>query len=122
MPILELDYIKTVDSSPRQGLAQRVADAAGEVLAAAPGSTWVKLRALAREDYAENGSELAEDLAPVFVRVLLAQPPEAAARILMARQLADAVARCFQRPADQVHILFEPAALGRIAFGGVLRQ
>lgn len=126
MPILELEYVRTAEQNVPAGLAQSVADAAGEIFESSPGSTWVKVRSLAPENYAENGSGVGRPLtsqeAPVFVRVLLATPPDGERRAECARSLADAVARCIGRPAERVHILFEPAAAGRIAFGGVLRR
>ncbi|MCZ7686641.1 MAG: RidA family protein [Sandaracinaceae bacterium] len=111
MPILDVTIVGDADD----GLAQRLADAAGRALETEPGRTWVRLHRLARRDYAENGGASAE---PLFAHVLLARPPDD--RAAMARALAGALARAAGRPEENVHVLFEPAAAGRVAFGGAL--
>lgn len=122
MPILEVEVVES-DSAPLpKGAAQSLADAAGATLGTESGRTWVRLRHLARKDYAENGSTLADDLAPVFVRVLEFQPPTAAKLDEQSLALAKAIAEALGRESDQVHLLYEPPAKGRIAFGGRVRR
>jgi phenylpyruvate tautomerase PptA (4-oxalocrotonate tautomerase family) len=120
MPVLEIEAV-TDDRHPLpDGLAARLADAAGEVMGSSPGQTWVRLRDLPRNDYAESGGDLPEGVLPVFVRVLRADlpaPPELDREML---SLAQAVAGAFRRPVENVHVLYEPAARGRIGFGGNL--
>lgn len=112
MPILDITIVGATDDD---ALAQRLADAAGDALGTEPGRTWVRLHRLPRRDYAENGGSALE---PVFASVLLARPPDD--RAALARSLAAALARAVDRLEENVHVLFEPAAAGRVAFGGAL--
>ncbi|MHC4550176.1 MAG: tautomerase family protein [Planctomycetota bacterium] len=118
MPILEVEMVGA--PAGRDPLAQRVADAAGEVLGTPPAETWVRLRVLDPQDYAENGGRTPDDLRPVFVSVLQARPPDGEARAREARALTEAVAKACGRPPARVHVLYQPPAAGRIAFGGRL--
>jgi len=61
MPILDVEIV--ADEPPAAGLAQRLADAAAEVLAAPPSTLWVKLRHLDPAMYAENAAHAPH---PVF--------------------------------------------------------
>ncbi|MCB9914553.1 MAG: hypothetical protein H6828_05320 [Planctomycetes bacterium] len=120
MPILELCVVGELAPERRVGLAARVADAAGALCGAAPGHTWVRLAWLAREHYAESGGGPPGDVQPVFASLLLADPPDEDERVRLAAALSDALARACGRPAEHVHLVFEPAARGRVAFGGRL--
>lgn len=117
MPILEVEIIGTVN---KENIAQPLADAAAEVLKTGPGRTWVKVRFLPSGQYAENGGA-AGDIHPVFVSVLLGRCNEIKEKAEIASGLAAALSRVLDRPAENVHVLFEPEAIGRIAFGGKLR-
>jgi len=111
MPILDVEL---VGEPPADGdLARRLADAAGVVLKTPPGKTWVRLRFLS--DYAENGGGPPAGIRPVFVSVLTADASKDSAEAL-----ATAIAEACGRSAENVHILYEPPARGRIAFGGKL--
>jgi phenylpyruvate tautomerase PptA (4-oxalocrotonate tautomerase family) len=114
MPILDVEIV--AGAAPAPGLAQRIADAAAEVLAAPPGTLWVKLRHLDPTMYAENASEAPS---PVFVSVLRRVTPVSGAADEHER-LAAALARAVGAPVDRVHITYEPAAVGRQSFGGHL--
>lgn len=103
------------------GLAARLAETAGQIIDGAPGSTWVRLRTLSPQLYAENGSPQPAGWRAVFVRVLKAQCPTGAALESEVLALTDGVARVCGRPPENVHIIYEPDARGRIAFGGHLR-
>jgi phenylpyruvate tautomerase PptA (4-oxalocrotonate tautomerase family) len=114
MPILDVEIVAA--AAPAAGLAQRVADAAGEVLAAPPGTLWVRLRHLDPTMYAENASDAPH---PVFVSVLRRVAPASGAADEHAR-LAAALARVIGAPVAHVHITYEPSAMGRQSFGGRL--
>jgi phenylpyruvate tautomerase PptA (4-oxalocrotonate tautomerase family) len=105
-----------VPEETRRGLARRIADAAGAALEAEPGGTWVKLRFLTEDEYAESGGAPAGVL-PVFVSLLTGAPPDGDARAEQVRRVTRAVAGACGRPAANVHVLVQPAAKGRIAFG-----
>lgn len=115
MPILDIELVGSLPgpSGPLVGL---LAEHCGQVLQSRPGGTWVRLRELACDHYAENGPPQT----PVFVQVWLADWPDQEVLARQARELAIAIATLLERESGQVHVLFEPAARGRIAFGGEL--
>lgn len=119
MPILDVEIVRAPGEKSDAGLAAALAEGAGKVFASPPGRTWVKLRDIAADQYAENGGGPAPGILPVFVTVLKARweqnglGPEVAA-------LTEVVAERCGRPAENVHVLYVPPAAGRIAFGGRL--
>lgn len=120
MPILDVQLVGTPSGGVTREFSQRIADAAADVFGAAPHTTWVRVRILDRDAYAENGG-MPEEMAPVFVSVLHAARLSTGARTEEAARLSAAIARVCGRAASDVHILFEPPAGGRIAFGGTLQ-
>ena len=119
MPIVDVEIItsESLDGS----LAARIADMAAQVFGGPPASTWVRLRSLPQEHYAENGTASPEGWRSVFVTVRKAQRPTGSALEAEVRALTEGVARVCGRPVENVHILYEPDAQGRIAFGGRLK-
>src|SRR5262245_56955328 len=115
MPIVDIELVVRPGEAPIDGLASTLADALGEVFGSAPGRLWVRVRTLPDSQYAEN---LGEAPQPVFVTLLLGEPPTGELLRLQMRQTAEAVAGICRCPVDRVHVLLEPAARGRIAFGG----
>jgi phenylpyruvate tautomerase PptA (4-oxalocrotonate tautomerase family) len=89
------------------------------VLGTPAGRTWVKLRALQRGRYAESGGADPE-LRPVFVSVLKARRPPPSEIEEEARRLTEALAEALGRPMENVHVIYEAGAAGRVAFGGQL--
>lgn len=122
MPIVDVEVVGPVGDGIQRGLAKRIADAFGAELNSPPQGTWVKVRFLDERDYAENGPGPPDGGLPVFVSVLLRERPERDALAQHSLQLAAAVADACGRPRERVHIVFEPAALGRVAFGGHLQS
>lgn len=119
MPILDVEIVRSPGDKADAGLAAALADAVGEVFDSPPGRTWIKLRYVAAEQYAENGGGPPPGVLPVFVTVLKAQwNDEDVAREVAA--LTEAIADRCGRPAENVHVLYAPPAAGRIAFGGRL--
>ncbi len=119
MPILDVEIVLKPDEILAPGLAAELADRTAAVLGARPGGTWVKLRTLSPEQYAEDGGP-SPGVYPVFVSVLKADwpgPDELAAEVAA---LTQAIAQVCQRPRENVHVLYQPPARGRIAFGGRL--
>lgn len=102
------------------GLAGDIANKAAAVLDAQPGRTWVRLRTLSPQQYAEDGGGPPPGVYPVFVSLLKADihPPDELAAVITG--LTAAIALSCNRPPENVHILFQPPARGRIAFGGRL--
>ena len=117
MPILEVEIVGAFE---KENIAQPLADAAAKVLKTGPGRTWVKMRFLPADQFAESGGA-ASDVRPVFVSVLLGRCNEIKERAQIASGLVEEFSRILSRPAENIHVLFEPEAMGRIAFGGKLR-
>ena len=120
MPILDLEIVVPDGEALDASLAASVADASGEVFGSLAGQTWVRVRAVPRESYAENGGGPPVGIHPVFVRVLLADPPQGEDLRSQVHRLTLAIAKVCQRPPENVHLFYEPAARGRVAFGGRL--
>lgn len=115
MPILNVEIVGELYNP---GLARTLADAAGPILDSKPAGTWVKLHMMPEMDYAENG--VPTNNRPVFVSLLAAKEMSAGRRAEVARQISASFAEIMHRPAENIHILFEPEATGRMAFGGKL--
>jgi phenylpyruvate tautomerase PptA (4-oxalocrotonate tautomerase family) len=119
MPILDVEVVTGPGELLEAGLARQLANIAGDILGSEPGGTWVKVRALPSGQYGENGDLLAE-IRPVFVSVLMGQRPAEETIKHQAERLAASFAQACGRPKENVHILYQPSAAGRIAFGGEL--
>ena len=118
MPILNVEIVGE-EQDFAQNLAQQIADAAGEVLESRPQGTWVRLSYLSARNYAENtGAD--PTVTPVFVSVILSEVPETQVLRTRVSSLARAIASVLSANPENVHILIEPPAKGRIAFGGKL--
>ena len=118
MPILEGEnFVKPGENLP-VGLAAEIAERAGALLAASAGQTWVKVRALPAEAYAESGGGPPHGIYPVFVTILKARRPEPHRLQAEVAGLTQAIANACKRPAENVHILYLPDGAGRVAFGG----
>ncbi len=121
MRILDVEVIGFVPDDVREGLARRVADRAGDALDSKPQGTWAKLRFLDEDAYAENGGGPPASAKPVLVSLFQAEPPQGEQLAQLASRLTVAIASACDRPAENVHIIFEPAGLGCVSFGGKLR-
>ena len=91
-----------------------LADAAAQVFVSPPANTWVRVRRLTRECYAENGIAVAPSELPVFVTVMKRRVPERAELAREMAALTDAIARVVGRPAGRVHIEYAAAGAGRM--------
>lgn len=120
MPIVDVELV-AADAVDRE-LAKKLADMAGEVFGSPPAGTWVRVRLLPQYLYAENDTAEPAGWRSVFVTVRKAQRPTGAALEAEVRALTAGIAQVCNRPVESIHILYEPDALGRIAFGGSVRQ
>lgn len=118
MPILNVSWIG--DQPVPSHLAQRLADAAGGVLQTPPGRTWVMIRAVPSNFYAENHCPDVGAEGMLWISILLSEPPEGKALQPLVETLTAALAEASGVPSTRVHLLFEPAARARIAFGGTV--
>lgn len=119
MPILSVEIVVRPDEHIRPELARELADRTGEILGSLPGNTWVKVYPIARENYAENYSQL-QDIYPVFISILKATLPSTDILQVEVTKLTAAVAKVCGRPEENVHIVYLPEGTGRVAFGGRL--
>ena len=122
MPIVTVEVVASTQRPLDHNLAQALADAVGRALESPPGQTWIRLRAISRNEYAENASQVDAAELPVFVSILERQPPTGAELQAEVNALTWAVAQVVGRPAACVHIEYAPAAAGRLSFGGKLVQ
>jgi phenylpyruvate tautomerase PptA (4-oxalocrotonate tautomerase family) len=120
--VLEVELIGEVASETRRGLAARIAEGVAEVLGARPQSVWVRLRYTPLADYAENGAsgESGQTPLPVFVTLIKRAWADGDEMKREASALAAAVGAACHRPAEEVHLFYEPPGRGRVAFGGKL--
>ena len=120
MPILDIEIVMRDGETLPPGFAKLMAKRAGDVLHSAPGNTWVKVRQISPDCYAENDNGASDSPAPVFVSILKGKMPpvDELEREIIA--LTNATAELCHRPADNVHFIYLPEGKGRIAFGGKL--
>ena len=121
MPIVDIELVAD-GGAMRDGLAQALADAIGQVFRSPPGQTWVRMRTLARDRYAENDAPLTATELPTFVTILKRQVPGGADLQAEMAALTASVARVTGRSPERVHVEYAVAAAGRVAFGGRLVQ
>lgn len=121
MPIVDVEMVEDEQGGTRVS-ATALADALGEILGSQPGGCWVRVRRLARSDYAENGVEVSRDLRPVWVSIMRGIDPAERLLVDEAAQIARSVARICGRARENVHVIYLPQASGRIAFGGVIES
>ena len=120
MPIVDIELVLGSNGAIAPSLAQSLADTVGRTLKSPNGETWVRLRILAREHYAENVSSVESPELPVFVTVLRRTIPPEDELAAEVSALTDAIANALERASPCVHIEYAPAASGRVSFGGKL--
>lgn len=118
MPLVEAEIVLRPGETLTSNLAGRLADACAEAMGEPPGRTWVRVRGLSPDAYAEDHGGPPEGVHPVFLTVVKARPPVAEELQREVAGLTQAIAEVCGRPPENVHILYEPKAAGRIAFGG----
>ena len=114
MPIIDIEI---VDGTVSREVTQALADGIGRGFAAKPGKVWVRVRTLSADAYAENETGAPR---PVFVTVTASVPPQAQELRSRIAWIVEEVSRLTGRPRENIHVEFQPAAKGRIAFGGKL--
>ena len=122
MPIVTVELVADPDRPLERNLTQSLADTVGRVLSSPRGQTWIRLRLLPRDGYAENDALVDAAELPVFVTLLERQPPTGAELQAEVTALTHAIAQVIGRPVTCVHVEYAPAAVGRVSFGGKLVQ
>jgi phenylpyruvate tautomerase PptA (4-oxalocrotonate tautomerase family) len=120
VPILDIEIVLQPGETIRAGLAAEIADRVGEIMATPKGGTWVKLYPILAEHYAENDAGPNGGIFPVFASVLKSRLPDHDAMKAEVAALTNAIAKACARPPENVHIIYQPAAANRVAFGGKL--
>lgn len=110
MPILEVEVVGECGD-----VAKPLADAVAKEFEDERWKVWVRLRRLDAADYAESHEGPHQ---PVFVSVLSMSFRESELMATTMRRIATAVAGAVGRPLENTHVTYEPAARGRLAFGG----
>lgn len=118
MPILSVEIVGN-RSDYAADLSQQLAEAAGVVLRSRPQGTWVRLSFVADDLYAENGGAT-PGIVPVIVTLLQSMVPSGDELQRQVRELTRAIAEVIDVPSENVHLIFEPSARGRVSFGGQL--
>jgi len=122
MPILDIEVVLAAKQAIDPSWAQSIADIVGDVLGTESGRTWVRLRALAPSQYAEQGTEPPATPHPIFVSILQSHLPDLERKRQLAERLAHAIGRVCGRAHENVHILWLPEGVERVAFGGALLE
>jgi phenylpyruvate tautomerase PptA (4-oxalocrotonate tautomerase family) len=125
MPIVTIETLSDSpysedDAMPTPEQLQSLADALGELFGSQPSGTWVKARQQQRAYYAENMIDFSPDLRPVIVEVLKSDVESGKTLVIEAAAVSAVVAQVLGRRTDNVHVIYAPAARGRVAFGGQL--
>ena len=125
MPIVTIETLSDSpysddDAMPTPRQMQSLADALGELFGSQPSGTWVRARQQQRGYYAENMIEFSPELRPVIVEVLKSELESGKTLAVEAATICAVVARILGRRTENVHVIYEPAARGRVAFGGQL--
>lgn len=112
MPILTLTIIGDSPRPPPHQTAARLAATIGW----AATNTWLITHHLDSSDYGEG---VVPHPAPVLVRALL-RDGGATQRGTIAATIGRVVAEAYGRDPNHIHVIFEAAGDGRVAFGGKL--
>ncbi len=124
MPIIDVEVV-TSKAEPNLGSRaqlQVLADELGILIDSEPAGTWVRLRSIHLDEYAENQTVIGSGVRPTFVNVLRAELPDPSTLRIEMAEIAKIVARTLDRPRENVHVLNAPVARGRIGFGGELLE
>ena len=69
MPIVEIELVLKPNEIIQAEIVEELAEQLGEIFGSPKGTTWIKVRSLAHDHYAENG-EIPNRVFPVFVSIL----------------------------------------------------
>ena len=117
MPIVDIEIVLTPDETIPPEMASELADQLGEIFGSSKNGTWVKVYGNDRIHYAENGGK-EPGVHPVFVSILKARLPAAEEMQREIDAIIEAIAQICKRDPASVHVIYQPAGKGRVAFGG----
>ena len=119
MPIVDIEIVLKPNEIIQSETVEELADQLGEIFSSPKGTTWIKVRDLEQDHYAENGG-MPDGVFPVFVSVLKSNLPTKDEMQKEAEMITGAVAQICGRSSGNVHIIYQPEGRGRVAFGGRL--
>jgi len=117
MPIVEIEIVLKPNETIQGEIVEELAEQLGEIFGSPKGTTWVKVYALERDHYAENGGS-PDGVFPVFISVLKSNLPTKDEMQKEVEMITGAVAQICGRPSGNVHIIYLPEGRGRVSFGG----
>ncbi|HLF74679.1 MAG TPA: hypothetical protein VI524_10055 [Anaerolineales bacterium] len=117
MPIVDIEIVLKAGETLRAEWAAGLAEELGSIFASPPAGTWIKVRGLPSGQYAEIGGA-PDGVYPIFVRVIKSKLPSLEEMQIEVGRITGSVAQICGRPSANVHIIYEPEAKGRVAFGG----
>ena len=118
MPVIDVEIVGDVQTNAELG--RRLADALGDALESQPGRTWVRVRHLPRDNYAESGGPLDDTIRQVFVTIMERRRPHGDVLLRRIDKVTSVVADVIERDAHNVHVFYAEDGAGRVAFGGSL--
>ncbi len=122
MPIIRIDLVvEDHEKRVTPAILRLLTDQLGEHFCSEAGGTWVSLRYMGLDSYAENGRP---DLSirPTLVSILQYRRPDRDQLKAEAFKLTQLIAKVLNRPAENVHLIYEPHGQGRVVFGGELAE
>ena len=115
--MVDIEIVLRENESLRSELASELADELADIFHSPSRGTWVKVRGLPANQYAENGGT-PTGVYPVFVAILKSTFPLPGEMPKEVERITGAVAQICNRSSENVHVIYEPEARGRLAFGG----
>lgn len=122
MAIVDIELViqEGRDSYLSQEQTRSIANTLGRIFETKPNRTWVRIRYLPSEQYAENEAPEGPAVLPTFITILKNRPPEPGLMASQMLAIAQGLSPIINRPAGSIHILYEASALGRLGVGGIL--
>lgn len=117
MPIVDVEIVRRPGETIRKDLVHDLANELGDIFRSPQGGTWVKVRGLPAEHYAENG-EMLQGVYPVFLTIIKSEVPSSDALQKEVEKITGAVAQICGRSSENVHVIYQTQGKGRLAFGG----
>ena len=109
MPIVEIEIVLKPDEIIQGITVEELANQLGGIFNSPKGTTWIKIRALERDHYSENGGT-PDGVFPVFVSVLKSMLPGRDEMQKEVEMITGAVAQTYRRPSENVPKFICPKA------------
>jgi phenylpyruvate tautomerase PptA (4-oxalocrotonate tautomerase family) len=117
MPIVDIEIVLRANESIREEVVSELANELGEIFHSSPGETWIKIHPLSADQYAENGGT-PYGIYPIFVTVMKSKLSSFEEMQMEVARITGSIAQICGRPSDNIHVIYQPAGRGRVAFGG----